>query len=134
MPRLSMQGRPKRIRFGVMEVPFYEFGGENFYMAHVVDENIGDGARLRRQVRVTKLDSVIQELADNVTFVKCDVEGHELAVVKGAVGLISQEKAAWLMEVSRGSDPDMEGTHSWHIFKLFNTHRVYSLVVRRSTV
>lgn len=59
----------------------------------------------------------------DIRFVKCDVEGHEPVVVKGAMRLISQEKAAWLMEVSRGSDPDIEGTHSWHIFKLFNVHR-----------
>ncbi|MCP9469244.1 MAG: FkbM family methyltransferase [Nitrospira sp.] len=116
-------GASEEDKVGVMEVPFYDFGGENFYMAHVVDENIGNGARLQRQVRLTTLDSVLQELADNVMFVKCDVEGHELAVVKGAVGLIGQEKAAWLMEVSRASDPDIEGTNSWQIFKLFKAHR-----------
>lgn len=51
-------GASEEDKVGVMEVPFYEFGGENFYMAHVVDENIGDGARLQRQVRLTTLDSV----------------------------------------------------------------------------
>lgn len=106
-----------------MEVPSYDFGGENFYMAHVVDESIGDGARLQRQVQLTTLDSVLQGLADNVAFVKCDVEGHELAVIKGAVKLIHQEKAAWLIEVSRASDPDIDGTHSWQMFKLFKTHQ-----------
>lgn len=116
-------GASEEDKVGVMEVPFYDFGGENFYMAHVVDENIGDVAKLRWAVRLTTLDSVLEEVIDDVTFVKCDVEGHELAVVKGAMRLIGQEKAAWLVEVSRASDPDIEGTNSWQIFQLFKTHR-----------
>lgn len=106
----------------VMEVPSYELGGENFYMAHVVDENSAGWSEHREKVRLKSLDSLLGTAVSDIKFVKCDVEGHELAVVRGATRLIAVKNAAWLMEVSRASDPDIEGTRSWQIFRQFENH------------
>src|SRR5262249_22252961 len=41
---------------------------------------------------------------DRVDFVKCDVEGHELPVVRGAAALIRTHRPAWLIELSGNPD------------------------------
>jgi hypothetical protein len=56
-------------------------------------------------------------LPDKVTFIKCDVEGHELAVVSGGKKFFERSKPAWLMEV--GGDPDERR----------NAHRISYLVL-----
>lgn len=46
-------------------------------------------------VRLARLDSIVQ---DNVSFVKVDVEGHELNVLQGARGLIEHCRPVFLVE------------------------------------
>ncbi|MBY0380657.1 MAG: FkbM family methyltransferase [Xanthobacteraceae bacterium] len=47
------------------------------------------------QVRTTRLDSLIDR---GVTFVKVDVEGHELAALRGAIELIKRSQPIFLVE------------------------------------
>jgi FkbM family methyltransferase len=47
------------------------------------------------RVPLARLDSIVRE---NVTFVKVDVEGHELNVLHGAVGLIGRCRPVFLVE------------------------------------
>jgi len=47
------------------------------------------------KVPTARLDGVVEE---DVTFVKIDVEGHELNVLEGAVGLIEQSQPVFLVE------------------------------------
>jgi FkbM family methyltransferase len=57
------------------------------------------GARTQAQVLVTALDSVWQSKGrPNVSVIKCDVEGGELAVLKGARQCLQQVKPAVLIE------------------------------------
>ena len=39
-------------------------------------------------------------MPNNITFIKCDVEGHELSVIKGASQLLAKCRPAWLIEIS----------------------------------
>ncbi len=97
----AMSDRPGS---AVMEVPRYLEGGENFYTARIVSDP-RDDARLRAfQVAVSSIDALLAPRLRRMTFVKCDVEGHELAVVRGALATLARWKPALLIEVS--GDPD----------------------------
>jgi hypothetical protein len=51
--------------------------------------------------------------------VKCDVEGHELAVLYGAEKLLRRYRPAWLMEVS--GDPDDPASNAAGVVELMRT-------------
>jgi len=48
------------------------------------------------RVRLYRLDDLFPDL--NPSFIKCDVEGAELSVIRGAQALIGRSFPAWLME------------------------------------
>ena len=54
----------------------------------------------RYTVNARSLDSLFQSLARPVSFVKCDVEGHELTVFNGARRFFETQKPALLMEIA----------------------------------
>lgn len=84
-----------------MEIPKHDYGGDNFYMAHIIAGQSHDPALDRVEVSLHSLDSLIpKELARTVTFIKCDVEGHELAVLKGAAELFKRARPAMMIEVA----------------------------------
>jgi FkbM family methyltransferase len=60
----------------------------NFYRAEL--SNTGE------EVSLVKLDDLFTEF---VSFIKCDVEGHEIGVIEGATRLIERCHPVWLMEV-----------------------------------
>ena len=97
-----------------MEIPLYESGGENFYRAKIVEGNTNS---LLRRVRVESktIDYLFSKLAYNISFIKCDVERHELNCIKGAMKVIEKSKPAWLIEIS--GDPDSLKSTSYEIFK-----------------
>lgn len=105
----------------IMEVPQYASGGENYYMAHIVEHRHRSTGALQREVRVRSIDSLLGEKAQKIAFIKCDVEGHELQLIKGARKTMEARKAAWLIEVSRSSDPDLEGSKSSEMFGLLES-------------
>lgn len=53
------------------------------------------GSCLSEVVRTVRLDRAVQ---DDVAFIKIDVEGHELSVLKGAVGLLKRSRPVFLVE------------------------------------
>jgi FkbM family methyltransferase len=101
-----------------MEVPKYETGWQNIYRAHIVIDSSG-------AIQAISLDEAFRDL-DRVDFIKCDVEGHELSVLRGAAGLIQKHRPKWLIEV--GGDPDREGTDAWRCFQLL-TARGYRVFI-----
>jgi FkbM family methyltransferase len=68
-----------------MAVPRYGSGGSNFYEARVVPSDAGRG-RVVHVVGV-RLDELFASMP-RVDVIKCDVEGHELTVVRGAAAVI----------------------------------------------
>jgi FkbM family methyltransferase len=91
-----------------MQVPKYKFGGENFYEARVVGEAQVNSLK-RVEVPCFTIDSLFYELP--VSFIKCDVEGHELNVIKGAMRTIQKFRPAWLIELSGSPDEAQSTSH-----------------------
>ncbi|MEW6052143.1 MAG: FkbM family methyltransferase [Candidatus Zixiibacteriota bacterium] len=98
-----------------MEVPTYESGGENFYEARIVDD-ITDSSLRRERVESKTIDSLFLRLPRNISFIKCDVEGHELKCIKGAVKVMGESKPAWLVEIS--GDPGASKSPAAETFEL----------------
>ncbi|MEX5216495.1 MAG: FkbM family methyltransferase [Nitrospiraceae bacterium] len=87
--------------FAVMEIPLHEYGGKNFYMAKIVSNSQASGSANRRYtVAVRSMDSMFQDVATRVSFIKCDVEGHELAAFKGGEKFFETQKPAIMLEVA----------------------------------
>lgn len=97
-----------------MVVPPYAGGGENFYMAHIVASSPKDVNKNTFEVKVQTLDSIFSEADEKVTFIKCDVEGHEWPVIRGAQKTIERTKPAWLIEIS--DNPDISSTDAHKVF------------------
>lgn len=105
----------------IMRVPQHEYGGNNFYRAQIELKEVGAGGSMKvYNVPMRSLDSQFLDIATKITFIKCDVEGHELAVVKGAARFFERSKPAWLMEV--GGDPDVEGTPPHQLFDIMRKY------------
>jgi FkbM family methyltransferase len=76
---------------GRMTIPQYSTGGANLYEAKLSpDGNV--------PVKVAKLDTLCAGLAP--AFIKCDVEGHEVECINGALNLIRRCQPTWMVEVS----------------------------------
>ena len=64
-----------------MQVPKYEWGGENFYAARIVQGQTDNSLRCV-VIPSTTIDLLFTELPSSIHFIKCDVEGHELSCIK----------------------------------------------------
>jgi FkbM family methyltransferase len=104
-----------------MRLPHYQSGGTNFYQAHVIAarDKTSASSKLQVQVRTIRLDTLLADTA-SIGFVKCDVEGHELACLSGATMILHAHSPAWLVEVS--GNPDQPGTNAMRLFHLFERH------------
>lgn len=102
----------------VMELPNYAAGGTNFYQAMVVaaEERRVGGSRQQVRVPAVTLDALLTGKG-TVGFVKCDVEGHELACLAGAKMVLNSHSPAWLVEV--WGDPDESGKKAMQVFRIF---------------
>ncbi len=64
--------------------------------------HLGDGAdgdEIALSVPTVTLDEVLDGEDSRVRFVKCDVEGHELAVLRGAANVLEDERPTLLVEI-----------------------------------
>jgi FkbM family methyltransferase len=77
-------------------------GADNFYRAHISAEEAPLGTH-RVSVRTAKLDELVPPDV-LVALLKVDVEGHELACIRGALEIIKKCEPALLIEVTE--DPD----------------------------
>ncbi len=100
--------------WALMEVPLYDHGGPNFYLARIAESLSATSSLPKYAVELRSIDSLFLDLAENIAFIKCDVEGHELAVVKGAVKFLGRSTPSWLIEVS--GDPDAVRSPSAELF------------------
>ena len=83
-----------------MTVPRYPSGGSNYYEASI---GCNDASGRTVPVPGVRLDDLFSHLT-RIDAIKCDVEGHELAVLRGATVILRKHHPVWLIEVS--GDPD----------------------------
>jgi len=102
----------------VMEIPRLPGGGENYYQARIIDDR-SDPTLRQVKIKTVTLDSQFASKGRAIDFIKCDVEGHELRCVSGAIQVLRTCRPAWCVEVS--GDPDQSGSDSWRLFRLFET-------------
>lgn len=103
-----------------MEVPKYESGGLNFYQSRIVENNAALPSNKYYSVKSTTVDTIIKDQFEKIVFIKCDVEGHELPVIKGALKTIIKSQPAWLIEIS--SDPDERNSSAANLFLIMKQH------------
>jgi len=96
-----------------MKVPDYKSGGKNFYEASIIRNEHCSAEDIQIQART--IDSLLNNIPA-VSFIKCDVEGHELQCIEGAANTIAQYKPAWCIELS--SDPGTPETPAHKIFQI----------------
>ena len=104
----------------LMEAPALPSGGTNYYRARIIEEDIATNLPQRSHVKRKSIDSLLNDSA-KISFVKCDVEGHEWAVVRGAKRIIRDSRPAWLIEIS--GDPDSPTSNSRALLDYFYAER-----------
>ena len=87
----------------MLEIPRFPWGAANPYEARLIRRGKDDAAEQIR-VKARTLDSIADDLGGTISFVKCDVEGHEVECINGAEELLRRMGPAWLIEVSESPD------------------------------
>ncbi len=102
-----------------MVIPTYRWGAECWYDARMKTDKTSTRALREIQVRSMRLDSFFDEgrsAPSPITFIKCDVNFHELAVLRGALRTIRAWHPAMLIEVF--PDPDDAASTAYETFEL----------------
>jgi FkbM family methyltransferase len=114
-----------------MTVPTYARGGENLYEARVSELPTSILDRIVH-VPADRLDNLFGRLG-RIDFIKCDVEAHELSVIRGAAEILRVHRPAWLIEVS--GDPDDPESSAAELIRLMakSGYRMYHIDAERRT-
>jgi FkbM family methyltransferase len=82
-------------------------GFTGYYWAHFAQA--GESGR-HQTVNVSRLDDLWKNnTIPHLDFIKCDVEGGELDVIRGALELVRSQLPGWLLEVSRETSHELFG-------------------------
>jgi FkbM family methyltransferase len=100
-----------------MALPYDSSGAETHYRASIVTGQADKNKKEQMSVQAITIDSRFLSASDKISFIKCDVEGHELACIKGAAKFLAQSQAAWLIEVS--GEPDDTDSAAHNVFEIF---------------
>jgi FkbM family methyltransferase len=102
-----------------MQIPHYLSGGENYYQARIINENESKENNFRLiEAPATTLDKKFKDIANKISFIKCDIEGHELTCLKGGKVFLKNTNSAWLIEI--GGNPDDEMTKAHEVFSIMS--------------
>jgi FkbM family methyltransferase len=96
-------------------IPRYRWGSECHYDATLEDRRARPDCR-RFEVTVSTLDSFFADRPEKISFVKCDVNYHELACLGGGLQTLRRSKPAILIEIL--PDPDKPGGPAAQVFEL----------------
>ena len=103
-----------------MALPHDSSGAETHYRASIVTDIAEKGKTETTNVQATTIDSGFLSAPGTISFIKCDVEGHEPACIKGAAKFLARSQAAWLIEVS--GEPDNTDSAAHSVFKILHDH------------
>ena len=101
-----------------MAIPYDSSGAETHYRASIVADSVKEGKTETANVQATTIDSRFLSVSGTISFIKCDVEGHELACIKGAAKFLARSQPAWLIEVS--GEPDNTDSAACSVFKILH--------------
>ena len=87
-----------------MGIPQFDSGVDNYYQAALVSPGSSSAFAQEVPVELKTLDSVFAAASKKLTFLKIDVEGHELQAIGGARQLIHETRPALMIEVSGNPD------------------------------
>jgi len=104
--------------FVTMVLPYDSSGAETHYRASIATDYAEDGKSEKANVQATTIDSKFLNASEKISFIKCDVEGHELACIKGATKFLARSKSAWLIEIS--AEPDDADSAAHTVFKILH--------------
>jgi len=87
-------------------------GSRNMYGLNTAnpDENVGS---IVEKAEVVSLDSFYKDIAGHISFIKIDVEGHEIDVLQGATALIEKHKPIIVYEVLELSKHQLTHKQLW---------------------
>jgi hypothetical protein len=75
------------------------------------------------QVTATTMDSICRTLDSQVSLIKIDVEGHELAVLRGGVRVIENNLPVMLIEVEPRHNPRWRDVFSFLTVRGYQSYR-----------
>lgn len=79
-----------------MDIPKFDTGLDNYYMAHLTEEGAA------RKVLCASIDGLGLE---TISLVKIDAEGHELEVLGGMTQILERDRPVLIVEVSGAETP-----------------------------
>lgn len=98
-----------------MEVPVSTSGEEDYYLARIVSEE-KESSNRKIVTEVKTIDGIVGEQKLGVSFLKIDVEGHELKCLHGAKSLLEAQKPLILIEVWGNPDDESEEGRKTFVF------------------
>lgn len=89
----------------VLQVPLKRSGSMGFGISHIVERGqSASSPSFRETVSVTTLDTFVKfHNLERLDFIKIDVEGHELEVLKGGLETFKRFKPSLMIEVNGGN-------------------------------
>lgn len=103
----------------IIEVPI-QAGVRNYFRAALSEQKDNSESEMAFTVKTASIDSLFSGSNDDITFIKCDAEGHELAIIKGAGKFLQENRPSWLIEVS--GNPDESGTEAAELFSIMKKY------------
>ncbi len=96
-------------------IPKYRWGSECHYDATLESKRAGPDCR-QAEVKTDTLDVVFGHWSQRITFIKCDVNYHELACLRGGLQMLRHSQPAILIEIL--TNPDKTGSLASQVFQL----------------
>ncbi len=87
----------------VMKLHFESDGSLNRGLTSIIDQETMPSGGETIEVDCIPLDEVLADRNQRIRFIKCDVEGHEFSVIKGAMDIIRQDHPAIMLEARPAS-------------------------------
>jgi FkbM family methyltransferase len=101
-----------------MALPYDSSGAETHYRASIIINPVEQAKIETANVQAATIDSRFLSESGTISFIKCDVEGHEPACIRGAAKFLAQSQAAWLIEIS--GEPDDTDSAAHYVFEIFH--------------
>jgi FkbM family methyltransferase len=105
-------------------IPYDSSGAETHYRASIVTNPAVTSKIEATNVQTITIDSRFLSESGTISFIKCDVEGHEPACIKGATKFLAKSHAAWLIEVS--GEPDDKNSGANNVFEILQDHGYFA--------